>query len=130
MMHDPLDPVGRPDGRGRRAQPFARSDVRSSGEQAMTTDRLEALHALLAQTEQAHGVFETTELHGVYDAAWPAWYAAYAVEHGIDVVVGHPVTTDELERFLAGTWAEFQRLDPKPADAWVAWTARRIAAEL
>ena len=33
-----------------------------------------------AETEQAHGTYEGTVLRGVYDQAWPEWYAAYAVE--------------------------------------------------
>ena len=43
----------------------------------MTVDRIEAVTALLVQAEGAHGVYETTELHGVYDQDWARWYAAY-----------------------------------------------------
>ncbi|MFB7891896.1 hypothetical protein ACFC1I_06835 [Microbacterium sp. NPDC056044] len=35
------------------------------------------LRDLLARTAEAHGRFETEELGGVYDEAWPAWYAAF-----------------------------------------------------
>ena len=63
----------------------------------MTTDRIAALEALLAETEAAHGAYETTELNGVYDQEWPRWYAAYAVEHGIgEILVGHAVSSDDL----------------------------------
>ena len=93
-------------------------------------DRTNAVSALLSQTEQAHGVFEATELKGVYDQEWPAWYAAYAVEHEIGALVGHPVTTERLAQFLTGTFAEFQQTEPKPTEGWAAWTARRITAEL
>jgi len=93
-------------------------------------DRTEAIIVLLAQAKQAHGVFETTELNGVYDQEWPRWYAVYAVEHGIEALVGHAVTTDTLAQFLASTFVEFQQTEPKPIEPWAAYTARRIAAEL
>jgi len=93
-------------------------------------DRTEAVTALLAETEQAHGVYETTELNGVYDQEWPAWYAASAVEHGIGALVGHHVTVDRLAKFLASTFADFKRIEPTPSEGWAAYTARRITAEL
>lgn len=95
----------------------------------MSSDTIRALEALLAQTQAAHGVFEATELNGVYDEDWPRWYAAYAIEHGIGSLLGRTVTVDELARFLATSWDEAQQEDPKPADAWSAYTARRLAAE-
>ena len=96
----------------------------------MTVDRAEAVGALLSETEAAHGAYETIELNGVYDHAWPSWYAAYAVEHGIGELVGHSVTTDQLAQLLADAFVEFKQVQPKPSEPWAAWTARRIAAEL
>jgi hypothetical protein len=96
----------------------------------MTTGRIERLNALLVETEAAHGVFEATELGGVYDQEWPRWYAAYAVDHGIATLVGHALTTDRLAEFLTTSWGEFERAEPKPSDPWALYTARRIAAEL
>ena len=96
----------------------------------MTADRIEAINALLVQAEEAHGVYERTELNGVFDEDWPRWYAAYAVEHGIGALVGHEVTTDQLAAFLARGNAEFQQTEPKPTEPWAIFTARRIAAEL
>ena len=93
-------------------------------------DRIQALTGLLAETGQAHGRYEETELKGVYDKEWPQWYAAYAVDHGIGELVGHAVTADELALFLASTNTEFEKIEPKPTDPWAAYTARRIAAEL
>jgi hypothetical protein len=92
-----------------------------------TPDRTDAIAALLLETEAAHGVFEATELHGVYDEAWPRWYAGYAVDHGIGELVGRAVTADELATFLAVSWDEFQRSDPKPTEHWSVAIARRIA---
>jgi hypothetical protein len=96
----------------------------------MTTDESGALEALLAQTEAAHSVFEKSELNGVYDEAWPRWYAEYAVGHGIGALLGRPVTADQLARLLASSWDELQHADPTPTDTWAAYTARHIAAEL
>lgn len=96
----------------------------------MTTDRIEALSSLLSQAEEAHGVYETTELNGVYDEDWATWYAAYAVDNGIGDLIGRPVARRDLGRFLASTFADFEAADPKPIESWAAHTARRIVAEL
>jgi hypothetical protein len=96
----------------------------------MITDRVGAIEALLTETEAAHGVYETTELGGVFDEVWAGWYAAHALEHGLGDLVGHPVTADQLERFLVSAFAEFTALDPKPTESWAAWTSRRVATDL
>lgn len=93
-------------------------------------DTIEAVTALLTETEAAHGVYETTELNGVYDQAWPSWYADYAVEHGIGELLGQAVTTDQLAEFLATSFTEFKESQPEPSDGWAAYTARRITTEL
>ena len=93
-------------------------------------ERVGSLDALLVETGQAHGVFEETELKGVYDQEWARWYAAYAVEHGLGALIGRPVAVDDLAAFLAKSNAEFEHIEPKPTESWAAYTARRIAAEL
>lgn len=92
----------------------------------MATDRIAALEALLTETEAAHGVYETTELNGVYDQDWPRWYAGYAVDHGIGTLLGRDVGADELAQFLATSWDELQQADPRPMDPWTAFIARRL----
>ena len=94
------------------------------------TDRIDALTALLLQAEEAHGVYETTELNGVYDEAWPHWYAAYAVDHGIADHVGRPVTVEELAELLTRAWADLQGSGPRPTEPWAPYAARRIASDL
>jgi hypothetical protein len=91
---------------------------------------IDALSTLLAETGVAHGVYEETELKGVYDQEWFRWYAAYAVEHGIGALVGHDVTAEELATFLARSNADLERIDAGSREPWPAYTARRIAAEL
>lgn len=90
----------------------------------------EAIEALLVQAGAAHGVFEETELGGVYDQAWPRWYATYAVEHGLRALVGHPVTIEGLAGFLASSNVEYEKTEPELREPWASYTARRISAEL
>jgi len=92
--------------------------------------RIEAIAALLTETEQAHGAYESTELNGVYDQEWARWYAGYAVAQGIAELVGRPVTAGQLAGVLTSTFVEFKNAEPKPTEGWAAWTARRITDEL
>jgi len=96
----------------------------------MAAERIETIKTLLVQAEEAHGVYETTELNGVYDQHWPRWYAAYAVEHGMGALVGREIPADQLAEFLTTINAEFEEADPKPIESWAAYAARRIAVEL
>lgn len=94
----------------------------------MNDDRTRALEALLAQAGEAHGAYETAELGGVYDEAWPRWYAAYAVEHGIGRILGRDIGVDELAALFTAGWAESQAAGGS-GDTWARDTARRIAAD-
>jgi hypothetical protein len=93
-------------------------------------NKVEAVSALLTEAEAAHGVYESTELDGVYDQAWPSWYAEYAVDHGIGEVLGQAVTTDQLAEFLATSFTDFKENEPNPTEDWAGYTARRITTEL
>jgi hypothetical protein len=93
-------------------------------------DRIEALTALLTETEAAHGVYESNELKGVYDQAWPSWYADYAVEHGVGDLLGQAITADELAEFLATTFTDYKENEREPSDGWAAYTARRLGTDL
>jgi hypothetical protein len=95
----------------------------------MSSSRVAAVAALLAETEAAHGQYETTELNGVYDAEWPRWYAGYAVDHGIGAILGRSISADELAQALGTAWAEYERSEPRPAESWTAFIARRLAGE-
>jgi hypothetical protein len=96
----------------------------------VATDPVEAVRALLVETEEAHGRYEATELNGVYDEEWAAWYAVYAVEHGIGSLIGHAITADQLALLLRSSFAEFQQADPKPIEPWPVLAARRIVTQL
>jgi hypothetical protein len=96
----------------------------------MDADRATAVATVLREAQQAHAVYEADALKGVYDEAWPRWYATYAVDHGLAEILGHDVAVDELTTFLANSYADFAAADPKPAEPWADYTATRIAAEL
>ena len=96
----------------------------------MSPDQVDAIAALLAGAETAHGVYERTELNGVYDQDWPRWYAGYAIEHGIEELLGREGTADSFARFLLVTYDEYRRTQSEPDEPWAAYTARRILAEL
>ena len=96
----------------------------------MPDDRTTAVEALLVRTAQAHGVFEESELQGLYDQEWPRWYATYAVEHGMGALIGGGITIDRLAEFLATSNVEFEKTAPELREPWATYTARRISAEL
>ena len=96
----------------------------------MNEDRAAAIEALLLETEAAHAVYEKGELNGVYDAEWPAWYAGWAVDHGLGEVLGRTVSAEELADFMTRTWDEVRASGSKPAEPWSTWMAHRIATEL
>jgi hypothetical protein len=96
----------------------------------MQDDRTTAVEALLVQTAQAHGVFEESELQGVYDQEWPRWYATYAVEHGMGALIAGGITIDRLAEFLATSNVEFEKTAPELREPWATHTARSLTADL
>jgi len=82
--------------------------------------------SLLSQASAAHAVYERTTLKGVRDKAWPDWYAAYLVEHGVADLINYAVTAAQLSRLLAEYDREYTH--QKPDEDWPNYYARRIAA--
>jgi len=78
---------------------------------------------LLSQAGSAHHHYEQTELKGVYDQNWAAWYADYVIEHGLNKLLPQSVTVAQLSQFLTEsnrgyeqtgkrqTWADFTAAD-------------------
>ena len=93
-------------------------------------DPTTSIEELLGRTGAAHGVYEETELGGVYHEEWAEWYAAYALEHGLADLLGRPVTADALASFLAASNVDFQRAGGTDTEPWATYTARRIVAEM
>ncbi len=96
----------------------------------MTIQPTDAIERLLAEAEVAHGAYEASELGGVYDQAWPRWYAASLVEHGIGSIVSRDLTADDLAELLTRAWDELSALDPRPDEPWASWTARWLLQEI
>jgi hypothetical protein len=77
---------------------------------------------LLYRTGAAHGQYETTELGGVYDQAWAAWYAGWAIEHGLNDLLGTGYAQEELGRLLTSINEEHKR--QSDGLNWAQFTAR------
>jgi hypothetical protein len=77
----------------------------------METTQEKAVATLLREAETAHGAYETNDLAGVYDEAWPAWYAAYLLEHGLsDHLPGaERLDVATLAAMLARLAADYER---------------------
>jgi len=81
---------------------------------------------LLDKTQAAHGAYEERELNGVYDQDWPAWYAAYLVEHGIVDLLGQAITPEQLARLLK-QYDQDYRAQPRP-EGWPDYYAAQLLA--
>jgi hypothetical protein len=79
----------------------------------METTAEQAVAALLRATESAHGTYETTVLGGAFDKEWPAWYAAYLLDHGLADHLPDPksLDVDNLADKLARLAAEYGQGD-------------------
>jgi hypothetical protein len=87
-----------------------------------------AITALLTETETAHGAYETDVLGGVFDEAWPTWYAAYLLDHGLDKCLPGPGGLDvaTLAAMLARVAAGYEQGDK--TSPWPDVYARGIIA--
>jgi hypothetical protein len=86
------------------------------------------IERLLLETNAAHGEHETTVLGGVYDEEWPAWYASYLIEHGLQDVVQDSGDLDvgRLSAILKQLDAEYRR--EQPDREWPGFYAERFEA--
>lgn len=62
--------------------------------------RRAALVQRLSAANAAHGEYEKTVLHGVYDEQWPEWYAAYLIDRGWNELFARVWNVDELSAAL------------------------------
>src|SRR6266540_5047880 len=83
--------------------------------------------ALLSETGAAHGVYEAGELNGVYDQNWPAWYAAYLVQHGLSDLVGSVATTEQVSQLLKQYDDDYKQ--ERMGEGWPTFYARRFVAQ-
>lgn len=87
-----------------------------------------AVAALLLETETAHGAYETSALGGVFDEAWPAWYATYLLDHGLSnhLPSAQHLDTANLTAMLTQLAVDYERGDK--ASPWPDVYAQRIVA--
>jgi hypothetical protein len=90
----------------------------------MTSER--AIADLLRETESAHGAYETDALGGVFDEAWPTWYATYLLDHGLEKHLGgaRTINGDRLAATLKQLAAEYER--EQPVSPWPEVYARGL----
>lgn len=94
----------------------------------MPGDRVHEIAVLLDQAGRAHGAYEETELKGVYDQEWARWYANHVVEQGLNALLSHAVTVDQMAEFFTTSYGDYQR--DHITEPWASYTARRLHAEL
>ncbi|CAN5420109.1 hypothetical protein BH09CHL1_BH09CHL1_36540 [soil metagenome] len=85
---------------------------------------------LLRETNAAHGEHETTVLGGVYDEEWPAWYATYLIDHGLqDVTPGSEnLDVGQLGAILQQLDTDYRREGPD--SEWPIYYAERFGAKV
>jgi hypothetical protein len=88
-----------------------------------------AVAALLRAAEAAHGAYEKSILGGAYDEEWPAWYAAYLLDHGLrDLLPGaESLDVDTLTAMLARLAADYEQ--GEQTSPWPDVYAQGIVAE-
>src|SRR5829696_8022654 len=89
-----------------------------------------AVASLLREAQAAHGAYETEVLGGVFDEDWPAWYAAYLLDHGLadHLPGGEHLHVADLTAMLARLAADYEQ--GEQASPWPDVYARGIVAGL
>ena len=90
----------------------------------MNQNKVTKIAHLLSQAGGAHHTFEQTVLKGVYDEAWPMWYADYVVERGLAELLGRAVTAEQVSRFFTESYAVYQAENIK--QGWTDYTAEQM----
>lgn len=86
------------------------------------------IETLLIQAEQAHGQYERTVLHGVYDQNWASWYAKYAIDQGIEKCLNRQLSVAQLSQFLSRSYSQYQA--EQSQQIWATYTAQKLVEEL
>lgn len=76
---------------------------------------------LLARAGAAHHTYEQTVLKGASDQAWPAWYAAYVIDNGLNELLPQPITVPQLSQFLTESNQRYEQTDKR--QTWADFTA-------
>lgn len=94
----------------------------------MDMGTVSSIARLLAETEAAHGDYETTALGGARDENWPGWYATYLLEHGLPDILPHAgnLGANKLGAILEQLDADYRR--EQPESEWPTYYAERLGA--
>jgi hypothetical protein len=79
---------------------------------------------LLGRTGYAHGHYETTVLNGVYDVDWAPWYADWAIQNGLNELLGTSFDADSLGRLFFDINEDHRR--DGHGLSWAVFTAQRL----
>ena len=78
----------------------------------------------MRRTGNAHGQYETTVLHGVYDLDWAPWYADWAITNGLNELIGTQFDALELGKLLFTINEDHQR--EGRGLSWAEFTAQEL----
>lgn len=87
----------------------------------------EEIRQLLSKAGSAHHTYEQTELNGVYDEEWPAWYASHLIDHGLNDLLSQSVAVDRLAQFLSDSNEQYEATDKH--FGWAEYTAAAITKQ-
>ncbi len=85
----------------------------------------EKVSHLLSQAGGAHHTYEQTVLNDVYDQEWPAWYAEYAIKHGLNELLPQAVNVEQLSHFLTESFQRYEQSDQ--GQTWADFIAADLA---
>lgn len=93
----------------------------------MTNEITRQVEDLLRQAHTAHSVYEKDELNGVYDQAWAAWYAVWALDR-LNTLLGTAFDAAGLTQLLTSLNEAHQeaRASTGTSEDWAQFTARRL----
>ncbi len=84
------------------------------------------VESLLRRAGAAHGVYETTELNGVYDESWADWYADWVLANGMNNLLGTDFTPEQFSRILTEINEAHQQANT--GESWAQFTARTLVS--
>jgi hypothetical protein len=101
-------------------------------ENPQNPETAQRISALLSQTAEAHDRYERAELGGVYDQAWPAWYAAYLLDNGLPGFFPGGAARERLRTSLPDLLAEADKSHRAnaPAEKWQDYYAAYLITAL
>jgi hypothetical protein len=94
----------------------------------MQDSEVTAVARQLRDAAAAHAEYEKKVLGGVRDEDWPAWYAAYLLDHGLKdaLPAADPHDVNRLAATLTQLDVDYR--SEQPGEEWPDFYARRMVA--